>query len=286
MQIQQNGAARGRFLQYLVLPFLPFQEFIRESMSSITNRPRRSGEHRTSAAARERILDAAFEVICEDGYSGATMVKVAKKAEMPVGSVYWHFENKDLLLAALIETSFERWHREVLSHHSPLPEETFEQHVNRIFSMSGTGRQYDAADFWRLGVILSVEKSVREQVARERFLKIRQLQRAELSSWWRRTLPAALLLHDPGLPERLSGFTLALQDGNAIAGASGETIEAFRPMLAASLIHLVAQVEADARAAAMKPSPSQAGKARSIEPAATTTAGKGGRRGKSEPLKT
>ena len=82
-------------------------------MSLTPPRPRRSGEHRTSAASRERILDAAFEVICDDGYSGATMAKVAKRAELPVGSVYWHFENKDLLLAALIETSFERWHSQV-----------------------------------------------------------------------------------------------------------------------------------------------------------------------------
>lgn len=218
-------------------------------MSSITDRPRRSGEHRTSAAARERILDAAFEVICEDGYSGATMAKVAKKAQLPVGSVYWHFENKDLLLAALIEASFERWHSEVAALHQPLPGEGFEQHIERMFGAAGTGRPFDAADFWRLGVILSVEKSVREQVARERFLQIRQKQRAELSSWWRKTLTPGLLESDPGLPERLSGFTLALQDGNAIAGASGETIEAFRPMLAASLQHLVRQAAGKAGAA-------------------------------------
>ena len=218
-------------------------------MSLITNRPRRSGEHRTSAAARERILDAAFEVICDEGYSGATMAKVAKKAELPVGSVYWHFENKDLLLAALIETSFERWHSQVVSAHQPLPGETFEQHIARIFGSSEAGRQYDAADFWRLGVILSVEKSVREQVARERFLAIRQRQRAELSSWWRKTMSAELLEHDADLPERLSGFTLALQDGNAIAGAAGESINDFRPMLAASLVHLVAQATAGLGAA-------------------------------------
>jgi len=224
-------------------------------MSMITNRPRRSGEHRTSAASRERILDAAFEVICDEGYSGATMAKVAKKAELPVGSVYWHFENKDLLLAALIETSFERWHSQVASTHQPLPGETFEQHIGRIFDPVDAGRQFDAADFWRLGVILSVEKSVREQVARERFLKIRQLQRAEFASWWRKILPAELLEQDPDLPERLSGFTLALQDGNAIAGASGEAIKAFRPMLASSLVHLVAQAKA------------QLGAARAAEPA-------------------
>ena len=206
-------------------------------MTLTANRPRRSGEHRTSAASRERILDAAFDVLCDEGYSGATMAKVAKKAQLPVGSVYWHFENKDLLLAALIEASFERWHSEVAELHQPHPGEGFEAHIARMFG--GGGRQFDAADFWRLGVILSVEKSVREQVARERFLKIRQLQRAELASWWRKTLPVGLIESEPGLPERLSGFTLALQDGNAIAGASGETIEAFRPMLASSLLHLV-----------------------------------------------
>ncbi|PUA20427.1 TetR/AcrR family transcriptional regulator [Glaciimonas sp. PCH181] len=231
-------------------------------MSLITNRPRRSGEHRTSAASRERILDASFEVICEDGYSGATMAKVAKKAELPVGSVYWHFENKDLLLAALIETSFERWHSQIISRHQPLPGEAFEQHIERIFGNSEADRQYDAADFWRLGVILSVEKSVREQVARERFLKIRQIQRAELASWWHKTVSAELLAHDPDLPERLSGFTLALLDGNAIAGASGEAIQAFRPMLASSLIHLVSQATVSLAAATPQPAPVPARKAR------------------------
>ncbi|MGI5011133.1 MAG: TetR/AcrR family transcriptional regulator [Janthinobacterium lividum] len=205
---------------------------------SMIDRPRRSGEHRTSAASRERILDAAFEVLRDEGYSGATMAKVAKKAELPVGSVYWHFENKDMLLAALIDTSYARWHSQVASAHQPRAGESFAEHIARLFD-GDANRQYDAADFWRLGVILSVEKSVREQVARERFLKIRQLQRAEFASWWRAVLPEALLGHDPELPERLSGFALALQDGNAIAGASGEAIKAFRPMLASSLVHLV-----------------------------------------------
>jgi AcrR family transcriptional regulator len=232
-------------------------------MSTI-DRPRRSGEHRTSAASRERILDAAFEVLRDEGYSGATMAKVAKKAELPVGSVYWHFENKDMLLAALIDTSYARWHSQVANAHQPKAGESFAEHIARLFGGDGD-RQYDAADFWRLGVILSVEKSVREQVARERFLKIRQLQRAEFASWWRSVLPQALLGHDPELPERLSGFALALQDGNAIAGASGEAIQAFRPMLASSLVHLVEQASAR-----LSPVPARRSKgAKSAEAAAT-----------------
>lgn len=219
---------------------------------SMIDRPRRSGEHRTSAASRERILDAAFEVLRDEGYSGATMAKVAKKAELPVGSVYWHFENKDMLLAALIDTSYARWHSQVAATHEPKAGESFAEHIARVFA-GDAERQYDAADFWRLGVILSVEKSVREQVARERFLKIRQLQRTEFASWWRKALPQALSEHDPELPDRLSGFALALQDGNAIAGAAGEAIKAFRPMLAASLVHLVEQAAAGLPAGARKP---------------------------------
>jgi len=138
--------------------------------------------------------------------------------------------------------SFELWHRETADRNKPRPGETFEEHVNRVFGTAGSPK-YFAADFWRWGVILSVEKSVPEQVARKRFLKIREQQREELTSWWEETLPRGILDHAPDLPARLSTFTLALQDGNAIAGTSGESLDDFQRWLATCLIHLVAQVE-------------------------------------------
>lgn len=204
---------------------------------------RKPGEHRSSAAVRKRILDTAFEIISKYGYSGTTMAKVAASSGLPVGSVYWHFESKDLLLAAVIEASFEKWHVETAERNKPLPGESFEAHVQRIFAGVGA-RKFSAADFWRLGVILSVEKSVPEQVARKRFLKVREQQREVFTGWWESTLPSRVLAHEPDLPARLSAFALAFQDGNAIAGTSGETAQDLQRMLAASLIHLVHQVEA------------------------------------------
>lgn len=204
----------------------------------MNERARKPGEHKTSAAVRSRILETAFEVISQYGYSGTTMAKVAKNAGLPIGSVYWHFESKDLLLTAMIEDSFLRWRQETAERNKPKAGESFETHVMRIFG-SKANPKYFAADFWRLGVILSVEKSVPEQTAREQFLHIRELQREELTSWWRSTLPEALLTHSPELPARLSGFTLAMQDGNAIAGASGESLDDFQNILASCLIHLV-----------------------------------------------
>ena len=207
--------------------------------------PRRPGEHRNSAAVRERILETAFEVISKHGYSGTTMAKVASNSGLPVGSVYWHFESKDLLLAAMIDASFQRWHDEVSERNRPQPGESFETHVRRVFGGSPGGPKFFAADFWRLGVILTVEESVPEQTARMSFLKIRELQRYELTTWWKITLPSQTIARRPDLPERLSAFALALQDGNAIAGTSGESLDDFQRMLASCLIHLVAQAEQD-----------------------------------------
>ena len=211
-------------------------------VSNIRGRQPRPGEHKSSAAVRTRILETAFDVISQFGYSGTTMAKVAKNSGLPIGSVYWHFESKDLLLSAMIEESFIRWHTTTAERNKPKPGEQFEEHVMRIFGAIDTPKFF-AADFWRLGVILSVEKFVPEQTARQHFLEIRERQREELASWWALTLPADLLAQQPDLPKKLSMFALAMQDGNAIAGASGEALDDFQLMLASCLIYLVAQAK-------------------------------------------
>lgn len=208
-------------------------------VTSEKSRPRKHGEHKSSAAVRLRILDTSFDVISKYGYSGMTMAKVASMSGLPVGSVYWHFESKDLLLNAMIEESFERWHQVNEEVNKPRPDESFEEHVERIFSRA-TAPKFVAADFWRLGVILSVEKSVPEQTARAQFLRIRELQKQELVGWWRSILPTDLLKFQPKLPQKLGDFTLAMQDGNAIAGASGQALEDFQLTLKTCLLHLVA----------------------------------------------
>ncbi len=57
---------------------------------------------------RSRILEAAFRIFAERGYSGATLDDVAADAGMTKGAVYWHFASKDDLCMALIEDRFQR----------------------------------------------------------------------------------------------------------------------------------------------------------------------------------
>jgi len=50
---------------------------------------------------RERILAAARALFAEQGYTAASISKIAKKAEVLPGSLYWAFESKEKLFAAI-----------------------------------------------------------------------------------------------------------------------------------------------------------------------------------------
>ena len=54
-------------------------------------------------ATRSQLLDAAQSVFCEKGVSHTSLHEVATAAGLTRGAVYWHFENKADLLAALWE---------------------------------------------------------------------------------------------------------------------------------------------------------------------------------------
>lgn len=54
-------------------------------------------------ATRCQLLDAAQSVFCEKGVSHTSLHEVATAAGLTRGAVYWHFENKADLLAALWE---------------------------------------------------------------------------------------------------------------------------------------------------------------------------------------
>ena len=69
-----------------------------------TRRRRVNGE-----ASRSKILDAATEVAAERGYEGTSIALVSKKCGLPASSIYWHFKDKDDLIAAVIARSFADW---------------------------------------------------------------------------------------------------------------------------------------------------------------------------------
>lgn len=61
---------------------------------------------------RERILDTASRLMSERGFAGATIAAICKQAEVMPPTLYWHFGDKEGLVAAVMERAAERWFEE------------------------------------------------------------------------------------------------------------------------------------------------------------------------------
>lgn len=54
-----------------------------------------------SQETKSNILNATLELISEQGFHGTSVSQIAKKANVNVGSMYYHFANKEAILIAL-----------------------------------------------------------------------------------------------------------------------------------------------------------------------------------------
>jgi AcrR family transcriptional regulator len=65
----------------------------------------------TKADARRRqILDAASACVRQAGFHGASMAEIAQAAGLSVGQIYRYFENKEAIIAAIVEADLAEMH--------------------------------------------------------------------------------------------------------------------------------------------------------------------------------
>lgn len=162
--------------------------------------------------SRTRILDAATEIAAERGYEGTSIGAVSAKCGLPASSIYWHFKDKDDLIAAVIERSFTHW----LSVWQ-LPDDLVGR--DRLMEIAaGTAKAFlDSPDYLRLGLMLALERRPIEPRARAMFIQVRDQAVEALI----RSIPDIV----PGLTEeqarRLATYAIAGADGLFIAKEIG-----------------------------------------------------------------
>jgi AcrR family transcriptional regulator len=61
-----------------------------------------------SEATRQKIIDAAIDVIDDVGYPAANLIDIIARAELTKGALYYHFGSKDQLAAAILEEDRQR----------------------------------------------------------------------------------------------------------------------------------------------------------------------------------
>ncbi|WP_432113248.1 TetR/AcrR family transcriptional regulator [Streptomyces sp. S1] len=156
--------------------------------------------------SRQRILDAAVEIAGERGYEGTSIAAVSAKCGLPASSIYWHFKDKDDLIAAVIERSFETWLAAVR-----LPDEETGTPLERVTAMAGNVAKslIDAPDFLRLGLMLALERRPSEPRGRTVFLQVRDIARAKIAEMARALFPDL----DEGSVHALTTYAVAGGDG-------------------------------------------------------------------------
>ena len=141
-----------------------------------TEKSRRRTRRVDGELSRTKILDAATEIAAERGYEGTSIGAVSAKCGLPASSIYWHFTDKDDLIAAVIERSFANW----LTLWQ-LPEDGLPR--DRLLEVAAATAKalLDSPDFLRLGLMLALERRPEEPRARAMFIQVRQQAFAALS---------------------------------------------------------------------------------------------------------
>ncbi|WP_100521053.1 TetR/AcrR family transcriptional regulator [Mycobacteroides abscessus] len=200
-------------------------------MADNDQRPRRRRVN--GDASRQRILDAATEIASERGYEGTSIGLVSERSGLPASSIYWHFKDKDALIAAVIDHSFHTWLASAGN-----DEHTSKGSVDKKLSamMQRTGKALrESSDFLRLGLMLALEKRAEEPTARRRFLDVREDALKRTAATYARLFPK---LDDAAL-RQLASFTMAAADGlfinSEIESIDGDMTDAFDLLAAAVL---------------------------------------------------
>jgi len=202
-------------------------------------------------ASRQRILDAAAAIAGERGYEGTSIALVEARSGLPASSIYWHFGDKDGLIAAVIERSFQRW---LAGAGAWEPPAAGASRSERLASMLRATAQslLEAPDFLRLGLMLVLERRAEEPSARRIFLQVREETRRRSVASFSRLFPE---LNEAGA-RSLARLTMAMADGLFIAreveGDGLSLVEAFEalvPALLAAAEQLASRAEYSSKAA-------------------------------------
>lgn len=198
--------------------------------------------HRQGDASREAILDAAMEIAAERGYDGTTVAAVTERSGLPASSIYWHFGNKDGLLAATLEHSYREWRRSAPTWEKRAEPEVLGERIDSRLQRAAKALAQNP-QFWGLGLMLILEQRVKEPEARRLYLQVRQDTENAITAWWLEVLDGDAGPAELELARRLARFYMMMMDGMFIQvrGGSGRSPRSQVSLLAHGLAAYVSK---------------------------------------------
>jgi AcrR family transcriptional regulator len=201
-------APPGRLILYRLVGFLPAE------LTKQTARRLRT---------REQLLDAAYEVFARDGYHAATLDDIALRANSSKGALYYNFDSKEDLFAALLEERLRARARDILGDDAVArpPRVTPERWASHAVETAGSDREWNLL-FWEFACFAARRPEQRRRLAGE----LRSF-RAGAGAWLEPVLAEAGI-ESPVPTERVATIIAALANGLGLELmlASGEDDEA------------------------------------------------------------
>jgi AcrR family transcriptional regulator len=173
------------------------------------------------AGARDRLVRAAAEVAAENGYAGTTVSLVCRRAGVGASSLYWSFDDKDALLAAVVQQNFDAW----LDAQPSWPlATTAEQRVAALHLVlrASVTASCTSPDFLRVGHLVSLEETDADISARTLFHRIRRQAENSITAWFAGSFAASPAFGDRELPRTLARLVVVVTDGLFLADQLGE----------------------------------------------------------------
>ncbi|MEM9176558.1 MAG: TetR/AcrR family transcriptional regulator [Myxococcota bacterium] len=169
----------------------------------------RPGRHAEGAQTRERVLEAAAELIGRQGYAATSIAQISRASGAKPASIYWAFGNKEGLLAAVMERAADRFFE-------ALPEAGFEADPWTALAALSTAFE-GGPEFLRLMLVLSLERRDGDPAVLEAARRVRMTATEALAAGYRAVFATRGTAREVEIAEELARFTLMLFDGAFIA---------------------------------------------------------------------
>lgn len=202
-----------------------------------------------SGDSRRRILDVASRLIAERGFSATTISAIVDRTGLPPTSIYWHFESKEGLLAAVIEDGAARWFASMPRWEDLKGEPR--ARLARFFDTIATALEAEPV-FLRLLLLLALERKHTDRTSLASIRRIRRLAIEQLAAAFETVCAPLGAVRARRLAGELAELTLAFADGcflaNHIDPETTELSRAFALLRTLLLAHLDRLVERERKA--------------------------------------
>lgn len=170
----------------------------------------------------QTILAKTVSLVSRYGYDGTTIARITRVTGKPASSIYWYFDTKDDLVAAALESTYQRRADEVPGWPEFDPADSVEKQLSRLLGPDFMPAETEAPV--RLGIMIALEGNAAGSPVQQPFRARRQRVRTQISTWWKTAAEARFGSPRDDVAEWMAMLTIAFLDGHYISDIGAESV--------------------------------------------------------------